>query len=107
MKILKGKLFEESSRDLYWTRIIILSDDESKHTKIFVCSSLEYLNDLYRVPYNGKLTDENINNWFSLVVEKWSKLGPNIFDQDTHYDIYTNTKEGEINGLNFLIKKNN
>ncbi len=107
MKAEKGTLKRDFSRDLYWARIIILSDDEKKHTKIFVCSSLEYLNDLYKIPYNGELSNDNIDNWFSLVVEKWSKFGENIFDQDTHYDIYTNTHDGEINGLNFLIKNNN
>ena len=39
------------------------------------------------------------------VVEKWTKLKNEIFNQDIHYDVYTTTKEGEAKGLDFLLEK--
>jgi len=105
MKTIKGALKEDTSRDLYWTRIIFLNDDESKKSQVFVCSSLEYFEDLFRVSGTEHLSPEQINEWLKEVIEKWSSLGEDIFKQDVHYDVYANTSEGEANGLDYLLTK--
>ena len=51
------------------------------------------------------LTDDHFQKWQDTVIKKWIALGKDLFNQDTHYDIYANTPEGEANGLDFLIKK--
>lgn len=105
MKIIKGKVKEDINRDLYWVRIVFLSEDESKRSQILTCSSLEYLEDLFRIGGEEQLTETQINEWLDGVIKKWSSLGEDIFNQDVHYDVYANTKEGEANGLDFLLNK--
>lgn len=105
MKIVKGSIKEDFSRDLYWTRIIFLSDDELKKSSVFACASLEYLEDFYRIANGARLEQKHFNEWADKVVEKWSGLGDDIFNQDVHYDVYSNTPEGEANGLDFLLAK--
>jgi len=105
MKIIKGKIIEDVDRDLYWTRIVFLSEDESKKTQIFACASLEYLEDLYQIGNETGLAEHHLKTWLNNVIEKWSSLGINLFDQDIHYAVYANTDEGEANGLDFLIAK--
>ena len=39
------------------------------------------------------------------VVSKWMCFGEEIFNQSIHYDIYATTKEGEANGIDFLLKE--
>ena len=105
MKIKRDKLHEEFDRDLYWTIIIFFSDDESQKTRIFICSSQEYLDDYYKIAADKNLSQQNIEDWLNKVIEKWSTLGEEIFNQDSHYDVYANTEEGEANGLDFLLKR--
>lgn len=105
MKILTGKIKEEFDRDLYWTRIVFLSDDESKKSQVLAVASQEFLEDFYKLSGNQKLSQEHFDQWLKSIIEKWSVLKDEIFNQDIHYDVYFNTKEGETNGLNFLISK--
>ena len=105
MKIIKGKIIEDFDRDLYWTRVVFLSKDESKKTQVLACASLEYLEDLYRIGNGTKLTESHLAGWLDNVIKKWSSLNLEFFNQDIHYDVYANTQEGEANGLDFLIVK--
>jgi len=66
---------------------------------------MEYLQDLYKIVSGDKLKQEEFNAWLDVVVKKWSKLGDEIFNQDIHYDVYSNTQEGEANGIDFLVKE--
>lgn len=105
MKIEKGRIIEEFSRDMYWTRIIITSDDETKKSNILVAASEEYLWDLYKLHGGSQLNEEHFSKWLDSVIEKWLALGEEIFKQSVHYDVYSVTHEGETNGLEFLINK--
>lgn len=105
MKILRGSIKEDFSRDLYWTRIIFLTDDESNKTSVFACASLEYLEALYRLTGGVQIAQKHLDEWSKNVVKKWSALGDDILKQDVHYDVYATTPEGEANGLDFLLAK--
>lgn len=105
MKNSPGSVKEDFDRDLYWNKIIFLSDDEAKRTSVFACASQEYLEDYYHIANGAKLEQKHLNDWNSHVVAKWSVLGDDIFKQDVHYDVYANSREGEADGLNFLLSK--
>lgn len=106
MKIIKGEIKEDSRRDLYWTRITFVSDNDSKKTQILTCASSEYLSDFLKIPIDQdqKLQKEHFEKWLKLVEKKWLKLNEDIFNQDAHYDVYAISQEGEANGYNFLLK---
>ena len=103
MKIEKQKLTEDTSRDLYWGRIYFTSDDGLlKKSKVLFCGSFEYLQQLFK---KHSLQKADLTPWLEEIIHKWKKLGDDIFNQDVHYDVYTTTKEGEANGLDFLLEK--
>lgn len=105
MKTIPSAIERESDRDLYWTKIIFLSDDKTKKSSVFACISEEKLTDSFRLAGEKKLEQKYLDEWVASVVNKWSALGERILDQDVHYDVYSNTSEGEANGLDFLITK--
>lgn len=105
MKTIKGSVSGDFSRDLFWTKIIFLSDDEKKKSKVFACASQEYLEDFYQLRGGEELNKEQTDNWLNSVIKKWSILGDKIFNQDVHYDVYYDNRDGEATGLNFLLKK--
>lgn len=105
MKIIKGAVKEDFNRDLYWTRIVFLSDDEIKKTQVFVCASVEYLEDLYRLLGGQKPEQTHFDKWVDAVIAKWSGLEEKLFEKDVHYDVYANTEEGEANGIDYLLSK--
>lgn len=105
MKTLRGSVKEDFDRDLYWTKIVFLSDDETKKTSVFVCASQEYLDDFYRIAGTLRPEQKHLDDLVKRVVAKWSTLGEDVFKQDVHYDVYANTQEGEANGLDFLLGK--
>jgi len=105
MKTIKGTIKEDFGRDLFWTRIVFLNDDESKKSQLLTCASEEYLEDTFRISGREQLTEEHKNEWLKGVIEKWSSVGEEIFNEDIHYDVYANTKEGEANGLDYLLTK--
>jgi len=102
MKIEKQKLKDNSSRDLYWGRIYFTSDNGLKNSKVLLCASFEYMQLLFK---KDTFQDADFDVWLKKVVKKWTKLEEDIFNQDIHYDIYATTKEGEANGLDFLLEK--
>ncbi len=102
MKIEKQKLKEDLSRDLYWGRIYFTSGDESKKSKVLLCASFEYMQRFFK---KDAFQDTDFDPWLEKVVEKWMKLEDDIFNQDIHYDVYATTREGEANGLDFLLEK--
>jgi len=105
MKITKGKIIGDFYRDLYWTRVVFLSEDESKKTQVLVCASDEYIRALYRLLGNQRLEQIHLDKWLDAVIAKWSKLGEKLFEKDVHYDVYANTESGEANGIDFLLKE--
>lgn len=102
MKIATQKIQEDTSRDLYWGRIYFLSDDESRKSKVLLCASFEFLQQLLG---KDRFQDADFESWLKAAIDKWSKLGDEIFNQDIHYDTYATTKEGEAKGLDFLLEK--
>jgi hypothetical protein len=104
MIVKKEKVREEFHRDLFWTRILIISDEGLKKTQILTCASQEYLEDYYRLSGGQKLEKVHFDEWLNRVVKKWEKLGEEIFNQEIHYDVYTNTEKGEANGTDFLLQ---
>lgn len=105
MKIQKEKIIQEFDRDLYWTRLFISSDNGSRETKILAAASEEYLRDVNKLPGGSKLAQSHLEQWLDSVEQKWTRLGEMVFNQDVHYDVYSVTKEGEANGIDFLINE--
>lgn len=105
MKTQLGTITEDFGRELYWVRIRFLSEDETKNTQVLASASTEYLHNLYKIPMAEKLSEEHFSKWSDSIISKWLKLENQLFDQDVHYDVYSNTKEGEANGIDFLISK--
>lgn len=103
MKIQKGEVIADGNKDIYWARIVFLSNDESQKTQILTCSSEEYLQSKFEISNNETINKVHLNKWLDSVIEKWSVLGFNIFDQNIHYDVYTLTESGENKGLEFLF----
>lgn len=91
---------EDSTRELYWSKITFISTDEAKRSTVYASGSREYF------AHDGdKAYKKNLSSWLNKVVDKWKSLGQRIFDQDVHYDVYSETPEGEANGLDFLLRK--
>jgi hypothetical protein len=107
MKIIKGIVKEEFDRDLYWVRVIFLSDNETKRTQVLACVSVEYLEDINKLPGGQKLDKTHFDKWLDMVITKWFGLKEKLFEKDIHYDVYANTKEGEANGIDYLFSKHN
>jgi len=101
MIVTPGPLHEEFSRDNYWARIHFESNDKSKKTVVLICASSEYLWDLFRAK---KVSEVKLDEWHKQIIKKWENRGENIFNKPVQYDVYANTDEGKINGLDFLKK---
>jgi hypothetical protein len=99
MKITPEKIKEDFKRDTYWLRVYFISDDESRKSTLLVCSSREYLWDLFGA---RKPEEVKMNQWLAEVIKKWESLGDTIFNSPVQYDVYANTLEGKKNGLKFL-----
>jgi hypothetical protein len=99
MKIVREKIKENIDRDIYWTRIYFESEDKNRKSKVLACASWEYILDSNRIK---EIKDIHIDNWREIVIKKWESLGDDIFNEEVHYDVYANTPEGKINGLEFL-----
>lgn len=106
MEVKTGEIKEEFDRDLYWVRLLFISDDGKRKSQIMAAVSQEYLEDYYQLPNGTSLQKENFDSWLLMIKNKWLALGEEIFNQDVHYDTYFNTAEGDSNGLNFLLSKN-
>ena len=99
MEIIKGIIKEDFDRDVYWTRIIFESEDRSRRTKVLASASWEYLLDSNRI---SEVKNIHLEQWMESVVNKWESQGDSIFAKMVHYDVYANTDEGRLNGLEFL-----
>jgi|GEM_PF-1347410 len=99
MKITSEKIKEEFARDTYWTRLYIESEDGGKKSTVLVCASREYLWDLFGAK---KPEEVKMDQWLNEVIKKWESLRETVFNNSVHYDVYTNTREGAVNGLKFL-----
>ena len=106
MEVKIGEIKEEFDRDLFWVKVLFVSDDKKKKSQIMAAASQEYLEDYYQLPNGVHLQKENFNDWLLMIENKWLALGEEIFNQDVHYDTYFNTAEGDSSGLNFLLSKN-
>lgn len=105
MKTVIKKVQFDSSRELYWARILFLSSTKRKRSQIFASASQEYLEDLNKLAVGSSLNQEHIDIWLKEVVKKWSSLNNQIFKQNVHFDVYSKTTKGEASGLSFLLSK--
>jgi len=99
MKVTIEKLREDFSRDTYWTRIYFESDDHQKESTVLICASREYLWDLFKA---RKPEEVKLEQWLQDAIKKWGFLGDKIFERKVYYDVYAETAEGRVNGLEFL-----
>ena len=99
MKITHEKIKEDANRDLYWTKVFVESDDKMSQSVLLTCASWEYMLDKNRA---NNVTEKFLNDWIDEVVSKTKKSGNNFFRNKINYDVYANTKDGKINGLEFL-----
>ncbi len=102
MHIEKGLVKVETSRDLFWARII-LSLPTGKKSQVLTCASEEYIRATFNLGWGSDISEKTKDDWLNAVIEKWSVLGNEILLQDVHYDVYTTTQEGEQAGLEFLL----
>lgn len=100
MQVQKGKIMEDVDRDLYWGIIYFLNED--KKTRVFICSSVEFLRQEFK---KDEFNEDDFDTWQNNAVRKWESLGNDLFNQDIHYDVYAISPEGEEKGLNFLLEK--
>lgn len=105
MNLKKTEMREDTSRDLFWTQIIFSSDDGSRESRVLVAASREYFAQSYELSTGGDLTSDVFNTWLDSVISKWLKLGDEVLNKSTHYDVYATTESGEANGLDFLLSK--
>jgi len=104
MNIKKEKIKEDINRDIYWTRAHFESDDTKHTSTILACASWEYILDSNGI---NEVEAKHLNQWLEEVKRKWISFGDKIFEKERHYDVYANTSEGEVNGLEFLQKETN
>lgn len=104
MNIKKGKIREDINRDIYRARVYFESDDRKHASTVLACASWEYILDSNRI---NEVEAKHLNQWLEEVIKKWRSFGDKIFEKERHYDVYANTPEGEVNGLEFLQKEIN
>ncbi len=99
MKVVLEKVRREFHRDVYWTKLHLISDDGTEETLVIMCASFEYLSQYFK---KHKFTDFELEEWSASVSEKWKNQTGNIFSKNEYFDIYTTTEEGYTSTLLFL-----
>ncbi|MCJ7507977.1 MAG: hypothetical protein MUO85_04510 [candidate division Zixibacteria bacterium] len=99
MKITREKIKKDSNRDVFWTKIIFESKEGGRRSKVLASASWEYIIDKNRI---SEVRDIHLEQWIESVINKWESKGDSIFDKKVHYDVYANTNEGKVSGLEFL-----
>lgn len=101
MKIKKTKIEEDFNRDIFWTKIIIQSNDNKKTSVILICASWEYLCDFNKV---NRVKKYHIELWLDGALKEIEK-NKKVFSKKVHYIVNANTEGGKKNGLKFLKEK--
>lgn len=105
IKVSSNDIIEDSSKDIFWSKIDFSSSDDKKTSSVLFCASKEYLEDRSFLKRNEEMVDKGASAWTNLVIKKWRTLNDEIFNERVHYDVYTNDPAAEVKGLNFLLKK--
>lgn len=99
MKYRKESLKEDQSKDIYWSRLHVSSDDESKKTTVIYGASDQFL----QMKFNKAPVEmADARNWEPEVIKKWESKGETILDKKIHYDPYGSDEEGNQNLTNVL-----
>lgn len=107
MKIKYKDVQQEFDRDIYWIKITFIDDTNEKHSIVAAGASTEYLEDYYKVKNKNRIEEKHFDDWKKRIIEKWKSFGDELYNYKIHYDSYANTKKGEANIIDFLIKANN
>ncbi|MFC1626851.1 hypothetical protein ACFL1P_01455 [Patescibacteria group bacterium] len=105
IKVSRNNITEDSSRDIFWSKVVFISANNRKSSSVLFCASKEYLENNNLLEMDGKMIGASANTWINLVIKKWKTLKNEIFNRKVHYDVYTNDPTVETEGLNFLLKK--
>ncbi len=99
----RSPIYLEQNLWLYWARIDIWSDNETRETSIFAGISAEKLNGDCDLQNGQELTSEQKNNWVESVIKKWLISDMEIFETKIHYD--TNGDKEIRKFLDFFLSK--
>lgn len=103
MKVTIGELHEDFSRDTYWARVFLESDDGRKRTTLLTCASHEYLWDLFK---SNKFTMDDVRDvWLKKVIDRCISAGDSTFNTKVLRYVYAMTDEGRENGMEFLERE--
>lgn len=100
MKFKKESIHRHFNRDIYWTRLIVLSDDNMNSTNVLFCVSEEFLIEFF---HTIEISPNQINQWFEDTLKSFmADINTSIYNEKFHYKVFATTLEGKNNGLDFL-----
>lgn len=99
MRTITGKLYRDSSRDNFWTKVELVSGKQQRKTEVLLCASYEYL---CRDLKANKINDKALEKWVLRTITDFQKKGDSIFRKQTHLEVRAVTSDGYKNGISFL-----
>ena len=99
MKILPSKLNNNTSRDVYWTRLYVESDQGNKSTQVLFCACYEYLCEKLEI---NEFSEDQLQTLLDDFIEEVKSQEDAIFSKPIHYVVRASTREGGLNALSFL-----
>lgn len=91
MKIVKGSIKEDRSRDVFWQKSFVENEQGELVCKLIVCATQEYLSTTLKKPMASIKIDDDMKKWFEektkLLYEK-AKSRKNISELESLFDIY-------------------
>lgn len=91
MKLSFSDIKQEHDRDLYWVKVFVNSDNQTK--ECLACASWEWLIDEFHA---NDVSSKLLDKWLEIVSVDVQK------NSDQSIFVYAETVEGQENGLNFL-----
>lgn len=102
MQIIDSTLQHDFSRDVYWKKVGLISDNTRKETSILLCASYEYLSNELDTEI---LTDVVVENWATETITEMRSRGDRLFDKTVNYEVRALTSNGLESGFIFLEEK--
>lgn len=92
----------DHSRMSYWTRIN-LSNELGKKSTLLILASKNYIADYYAG--KEKISDEHVALWIQDAIKDVQNLPDDtFFIQQVYRKVYSNSFEGQKNGMDFLME---
>lgn len=91
------------SRDIFWTKVDLASDDSSSRTKVLLCVSYEYLSENLK---DCGVDNEAVGHWMESVIEELkNRENSLLFSKEFHFEVRAITQGGYEKGMSFLKEK--